>query len=152
MEAFRDFVLLKAYDVVSGGQFRKHVSASKERGDAWACAMQAHHNATSDAVKELLASLLSMKDDHFRDLQVLAHPLLLSLSCHFRDLQGLSHPLLLSLSCHFRDLQVLAHALLLSLSCHFRDLHGLSHPLLLSFSFFSTLTDPTRRRQWPGRL
>ena len=80
MEAFRDFVLLKAYDVVSGGQFRKHVSASKERGDAWACAMQAHHNATSDAVKELLASLLSMKDDHFRDLQVLAHPLLLSLS------------------------------------------------------------------------
>jgi len=80
MEAFRDFVLLKAYDVVSGGQFRKHVSASKERGDAWACAMQAHHNATSDAVKELLASLLSMKDDHFRDLQVLAHALLLSLS------------------------------------------------------------------------
>ena len=81
MEAFRDFVLLKASDVVSGGQLHKEVSASKERGDAWACTMQAHHNATSDAVKELLASLLSMKDNHFRDLQVLSHTLPLSLSC-----------------------------------------------------------------------
>ena len=69
-ETFKDFVLLKAYDVVSAGQFRKHLSASKERGDAWACAMQAHHNSTSDTIKELLASLLSLKDDHFRDLQV----------------------------------------------------------------------------------
>ena len=73
MEAFRDFVLLKGYDVISGGQFRKHVSASKERGDAWACAMQAHHSTTSNTVKEILASLLSMKDNHFRDLQVLSN-------------------------------------------------------------------------------
>ena len=86
METFKDFVLLKAYDVVSAGQFRKHVSASKERGDAWACVMQAHHNSTSDAIKELLASLLSLKDDHFRDLQVLSHALPLSVYCHFRDL------------------------------------------------------------------
>ena len=71
MKAFRDFVLLKAYYVVSWGQFRKHVSASKERRDAWACAMQAHHNITSDTVKELLASFLLMKCNHFRDLQVL---------------------------------------------------------------------------------
>lgn len=60
-EEFQSYTQIKAYDVISSGNFKRHLSQCRDNGDRWAVQMYSHQNAIQNQVKEvfLLVSQLT---------------------------------------------------------------------------------------------
>jgi hypothetical protein len=52
-EDFHAYTQIKAYDVISGGHFKRHLSASRDNGDRWAIQMYQRHNMVQNKVKDI---------------------------------------------------------------------------------------------------
>ena len=55
LEDFRFYAQIKAYDVISSGGFRRHLSACRDSGDKWAIQMYNGQNAVQVKVREIFA-------------------------------------------------------------------------------------------------
>lgn len=65
-EEFARFLHSKAYDVISNGNFRKHLMQCRDRGDVWAVQMtanQARVNQECRTVQSLVGGMLGTSDD-----------------------------------------------------------------------------------------
>lgn len=65
-EEFARFLHSKAYDVISNGNFRKHLMHCRDRGDVWAVQMtsnQAKVNQECRVVQGLIGGMLGTSDD-----------------------------------------------------------------------------------------
>lgn len=58
LENFEAYFHVKAFDVISAGQFKKHISKCRECGDHWAVQMYARHCVTANRLRDL-TSLIS---------------------------------------------------------------------------------------------
>ena len=56
-EDFTGFLLSKAFDVLSNGQFKRHLIQSRDRGDAWAIQMHAQQNRIVQECKGIHAKI-----------------------------------------------------------------------------------------------
>lgn len=61
MPDFVAYVHVKAFDVISAGHFKRHLSKSRENGDKWAIDMNNGHSAVQAKIRELFA-LVSQLD------------------------------------------------------------------------------------------
>jgi hypothetical protein len=52
-EEFHAYAQIKAYDVISSGHFKRHLSQSRENGDRWAVMMYARQTSVQNQVKEV---------------------------------------------------------------------------------------------------
>jgi hypothetical protein len=52
-EDFRSYTQIKAYDVISSGNFKRHLSACRDNGDRWAIQMYNGQNAVQNKAKEI---------------------------------------------------------------------------------------------------
>jgi hypothetical protein len=52
-EEFQAYAQIKAYDVISSGHFKRHLSQSRENGDRWAVMMYSRQTAVQNRVKEV---------------------------------------------------------------------------------------------------
>jgi len=65
-DEFARFLHSKAYDVISNGNFRKHLMQCRDRGDVWALQMtanQARVNQECKAVQSLVSGMLNSPDN-----------------------------------------------------------------------------------------
>jgi len=54
-EDFSAFAQCKAFDVISSGNFKKHLSACRDNGDKWAVVMYTRHNKVTARLREVVA-------------------------------------------------------------------------------------------------
>lgn len=54
-EEFQAYAQIKAYDVISSGHFKRHLSQCRDNGDRWAVQMYSHQNAIQSQVKEVFS-------------------------------------------------------------------------------------------------
>jgi hypothetical protein len=52
-EDFHAYAQVKAYDVISAGHFKRHLSSSRDNGDKWAVQMYNSHNMVQGKVREV---------------------------------------------------------------------------------------------------
>ena len=80
LDEFRGFFLVKAFDVVGNGTYRKHLARCKDAGDPWAVAMGAHLQAVQSHVRDVHASIAAIPPsanrlgDICRDVMMSAQP------------------------------------------------------------------------------
>lgn len=53
VDDFHAYAQIKAYDVISAGNFKRHLSTSRDNGDKWAVQMYNRHNAVQAKVREV---------------------------------------------------------------------------------------------------
>lgn len=80
-EEFQAYYQIKACDVLTMGQYRKHMSQCRDSGDLWAVTLYNRHNVVQQKIRELnqlvseLTNPLSWKIQHFcRDVMACAQP------------------------------------------------------------------------------
>ncbi len=54
-EDFLSYIHVKAYDVISAGHFKRHLSKSRENGDKWAIDMNNGHTVVQNKVREIFS-------------------------------------------------------------------------------------------------
>lgn len=62
MEDFEGFMLCKAYDVLSEGQFKKHLIQCRDKGDGWAVAMHTQQTRVTHECRHIQAQIAAMLD------------------------------------------------------------------------------------------
>jgi hypothetical protein len=55
LDEFGAYAQIKAFDVISSGQFKRHLSQSRDNGDKWAVVMYSRQNAVQNKVKEVFS-------------------------------------------------------------------------------------------------
>jgi len=55
IDEFTAYMQIKAFDVISSGQFRRHLSKSRENGDKWAIQMYNKQNCVQTRLKDITA-------------------------------------------------------------------------------------------------
>lgn len=58
--AFESFFLFKCYDVISNGQFKKHLLRSKDTGESWAVKMASEVQLVQACINKVQAAVASM--------------------------------------------------------------------------------------------
>ena len=53
LDDFHAYAQIKAFDVISAGHFKRHLSVSRDNGDKWAMQMYNRHNLVQSKVKEI---------------------------------------------------------------------------------------------------
>ena len=53
LDDFHAYAQIKAFDVISAGHFKRHLSVSRDNGDKWAMQMYNRHNLVQGKVKEI---------------------------------------------------------------------------------------------------
>jgi hypothetical protein len=53
VEDFHAYAQIKAFDVISSGHFKKHLSISRDNGDKWAVQMYSRHNLVQGKVRDI---------------------------------------------------------------------------------------------------
>ncbi len=81
MEEFRSYSLIKGYDVISSGHFKRHLSLSRDNGDKWAIQMYNGQTAVQNAVRDLFTLVAQLTTPHTaaihricKDVMSCAHP------------------------------------------------------------------------------
>jgi hypothetical protein len=66
LENFQAYFHIKAFDVISAGQFKKHISKCRECGDQWAVQMYTRHCTISNRLRDMtsLISQLNTPSSH----------------------------------------------------------------------------------------
>ena len=60
LEAFTDFFMAKAYDVIGDGSYRKHLRKCREAGDGWAVEMHASLLAVAGDMRDVAQALAGL--------------------------------------------------------------------------------------------
>jgi hypothetical protein len=79
LEDFQGYLHFKAYDVISSGQFKRHLSQCRENGDEWAIKMYRQSMAVQARVRELSTMVGQLPSRGAlqavcRDVMTCAHP------------------------------------------------------------------------------
>ena len=59
-EAFENFFLAKCYDVISNGQYKKHLVRCKDTGETWAVKMGADVQLVQSCINKVQSAVASM--------------------------------------------------------------------------------------------
>ena len=68
-EEFRSYIHIKAYDVISSGHFKRHLSACRDNGDKWAIQMYNGHNAVQNRVRDITVLVSQLNTPHSQAVQ-----------------------------------------------------------------------------------
>ena len=80
LKEFRDFFLVKAFDVVGNGTYRKHLARCKEGGDPWAVEMSNSVQTMQAHIRDVVSAVQSMPQtpnklhEICRDVMISAQP------------------------------------------------------------------------------
>lgn len=68
-EDFHSYVQIKAYDVISSGHFKRHLSTCRDSGDKWAIQMYNGQNMVQNKVREISALVAQLNTPHSQKVQ-----------------------------------------------------------------------------------
>lgn len=68
-DEFQAYVQIKAYDVISAGNFKRHLSQCRDNGDKWAIQMYHGQNAVQTKTRELAALVSQLNTPHSQVVQ-----------------------------------------------------------------------------------
>jgi hypothetical protein len=63
-EDFRAYSLIKGYDVISSGHFKRHLSQSRDNGDKWAIQMYNGQNMVQNKVRDVFTLVAQLTTPH----------------------------------------------------------------------------------------
>jgi hypothetical protein len=69
LEVFKSYVHAKAYDVISSGHFKRHLSQCRDNGDKWAIQMYSHVNCIQNRVKDMTTLVAQLNSPHCSHIQ-----------------------------------------------------------------------------------
>jgi len=69
LECFNAYVQVKAYDVISAGNFKRHLSVSRDNGDKWAIQMYTLMFSVQNRLKELSSLVSKLNSPHTLHIQ-----------------------------------------------------------------------------------
>jgi hypothetical protein len=84
----RDFVLLKAFDVVSSGQYRKFVLRKKDLCDQWAMTMHDNYHMMMLEVRSLSKYTVLARSQGHMEVAMVCNKLLNCIECPHRETSG----------------------------------------------------------------
>ena len=68
-EDFQAYAQIKAYDVISSGNFKRHLSSSRDNGDKWAVLMYHRHNLVQGKVREIFSLVSQLTTPNSQTIQ-----------------------------------------------------------------------------------
>lgn len=66
---FHSYAQIKAFDVISNGNFKRHLSACRERGDKWAIQMYNGQNAIQNSIRDIFALVAQLNTPQSQTVQ-----------------------------------------------------------------------------------
>ena len=71
LDQFQSYYQIKAYDVISAGQYRKHLGQCRDNGDHWAVQLYNKHNTVYQKIRELASLVQGMNNPLSKGIQEL---------------------------------------------------------------------------------
>ena len=69
VEDFHAYAQIKAFDVISAGHFKRHLSVSRDNGDKWAVQMYSRHNMVQGKVRDIFNLVAQLTTPNSQTIQ-----------------------------------------------------------------------------------